>query len=210
MALLFAGALVALPLLLLKSGQAGASHAQAEASSPVVVVVSSTNGSSRPSTATPSTMPQWQLLRYRGKAPTQGSPVATTTPPPAASTTTTTTVPKPVVHRTTTTVPPTTTTTATTAPVPPTSYPPTVAVVAQSATGGATWYGEAAPGTCASPWLPFGTELHVVNDATGATTQCVVDDREAQNPGRVVDLSIPGFEQIAPLYSGVATVTITW
>jgi len=103
---------------------------------------------------------------------------------------------------TTTTVPPTTTTTR---PPTTTTQPP-----ANTATGIATWYGEAPDGRCASPSLPFGTELTVRDDATGVTITCLVDDREADNPGRVVDLSPEGFSTMAPLSQGVITVTITW
>jgi rare lipoprotein A (peptidoglycan hydrolase) len=52
--------------------------------------------------------------------------------------------------------------------------------------------------------------LTVTNDATGASTRCTVDDREASNPGRVVDLSYSGFSQIADPSQGVVTVTISW
>jgi len=63
---------------------------------------------------------------------------------------------------------------------------------------------------CASPTLPFGTVLTVVNDATGASTQCTVDDREGAGYPRVVDLSPAGFSQIADLSQGVVEVTISW
>jgi rare lipoprotein A (peptidoglycan hydrolase) len=76
--------------------------------------------------------------------------------------------------------------------------------------GAATWYGAASPGSCASPSLPFGTVLTVTNVATGSRTTCVVDDREADNPGRVVDMSPSGFSQIAALSEGVVTVSVSW
>ena len=63
---------------------------------------------------------------------------------------------------------------------------------------------------CASPTLPFGTVLTVVNDATGASTICTVDDREGAGYPRVVDLSPEGFSQIADLSQGVVDVTISW
>ncbi len=63
---------------------------------------------------------------------------------------------------------------------------------------------------CASPWLPFGTVLTVTNASTGASTQCTVDDREADNPGRVVDMSPEGFDQIANQSQGVVSVTVSW
>lgn len=121
---------------------------------------------------------------------TTAAPVTTTTAAPV----TTTTLPP-----TTTTLPPTTTTTA--APV---------ASAANSEVGQATWYAAAPPGYCASPTLPFGTVLTVVNNATGASTVCTVDDREGAGYPRVVDMSPSGFEQIADLSQGVVDVTISW
>jgi rare lipoprotein A (peptidoglycan hydrolase) len=124
------------------------------------------------------------------------APDSTTTTAPPTTTTlpTTTTVPRPV---TTTTTPPTTTTTTRPAP-------------RNSEVGDATWYAAAPAGYCASPTLPFGTVLTVVNDATGATTVCTVDDREAAGYPRVVDLSPEGFDQIADTSQGVVQVTISW
>jgi rare lipoprotein A (peptidoglycan hydrolase) len=52
--------------------------------------------------------------------------------------------------------------------------------------------------------------LTVVNDATGDTTVCTVDDREAAGYPRVVDLSPEGFDQIADTSQGVVQVTISW
>ena len=82
----------------------------------------------------------------------------------------------------------------TTAPPPP--------AATNSEGGEATWYAAAPAGYCASPTLPFGTVLTVVNDATGASTVCTVDDREAAGYPRVVDLSPSGFSQIADLEPG--------
>jgi rare lipoprotein A (peptidoglycan hydrolase) len=76
--------------------------------------------------------------------------------------------------------------------------------------GEATWYAEAPDGMCASPDLSFGTVLTVTDDATGNSITCTVDDREAQNPGRVVDLSPEGFSQLAPTSQGVIMVTVSW
>jgi len=119
---------------------------------------------------------------------------------------------------TTTTAPPTTTTlppTTTTAPPTTTTLPPTTTTTTRPAprnseVGDATWYAAAPAGYCASPTLPFGTVLTVVNDATGATTVCTVDDREAAGYPRVVDLSPEGFDQIADTSQGVVQVTISW
>ncbi len=52
--------------------------------------------------------------------------------------------------------------------------------------------------------------LTVVNNATGASTVCTVDDREDSAYPRVVDLSPEGFSQIADMSQGVVQVTISW
>jgi rare lipoprotein A (peptidoglycan hydrolase) len=126
-------------------------------------------------------------------------PATTTTDPPPAPTTTTAAAPAP------------TTPTPTTAPrssdLPPATVPTTLN---DTATGIATWYSEAPPGRCASPWLAFGTTVSITDVATGVSITCVVDDREAQNPGRVIDLSPSGFEAMAPLSQGVIRVNISW
>jgi len=75
--------------------------------------------------------------------------------------------------------------------------------------GIASWYGAPA-GTCASPSLPFGTVVTVTDLSTGASTRCTVDDREAHNPGRVVDLSPATFSALASLAVGVIEVRLTW
>ncbi|MGH8997691.1 MAG: septal ring lytic transglycosylase RlpA family protein, partial [Acidimicrobiales bacterium] len=117
-------------------------------------------------------------------ATTTSAPTITTAGAPA---TTTPAGPRPLAPATTTTRPP-----------------------ADTATGIATWYSEAPPGRCASPWLPKGVTLTITAVATGVTITCLVDDREADNPGRVVDLSPSGFEAMAPLSQGVIRVTISW
>jgi hypothetical protein len=187
-AALCSGALVALPLLLLQAGPARAARG-----------LESTTADSE------AAAPQWQLIYSRSLA--SASTPTTTTAPPAT---------------TTTTAPPVTTTTRAPAPSTTTTTTPAKAVVAQnqavqtaaqgsdSATGGATWYAEAPSGTCASPTLPFGTTLQVTNNATGATTTCLVEDREADNPGRVVDMSVSGFSQLGDTSQGVISVTISW
>ena len=106
---------------------------------------------------------------------------------------------------TTTTAPPATTTTTR-----PATTTTTRRASTGSKTGIGTWYAEAPPGMCASPWLAFGTVLTITDIATGATTTCVVDDREAAGPPHVVDLSPSGFEAMAPLSQGVIQVNISW
>ncbi len=122
----------------------------------------------------------------------------------------------------------TTTTTTTTTPPPPASSvtaspvvsgaevaavkptpPPTPPAPQNAVIGLATWYGSPA-GTCASPTLVFGTMVTVTDLSTGGTVRCRVDDREARNPGRVVDLSPATFSQLAALHVGVVEVRLTW
>ena len=180
--------LLGAPLLLLHSGTATASHASAAARPVHAAHREAVNPSSHlDGVKLPS-----HLVAYQ-------APTTTTTAPPT----------------TTTTAPPTTTTTfvshvvtTTTAPPPPTTT--TTAPPRNSEVGQATWYSAAPAGYCASPTLPFGTVLTVVNNATGASTVCRVDDREAAGYPRVVDLSPEGFAQIADPSQGVVEVTISW
>ena len=193
------GALFFAPLLLLHNGTAQASRTEAAANGDhdarkVVVFPSShLDKVNLPS----------HLVAF--SAPT--STTRTTAPPVTTTSTappsTTTSVPAPVTT-TTTLPPPPPTTTTTTAPPPPPPAP------TNNESGDATWYSAAPAGYCASPTLPFGTELTVVNNATGASTACTVDDREGAGYPRVVDLSPEGFAQIAGLNQGVVGVTISW
>jgi rare lipoprotein A (peptidoglycan hydrolase) len=133
---------------------------------------------------------------------------------PVSTTTTSTTVPV----TTTTAAPLPTTTTTTEAPPPPvttTTEAPAAAPVASagggnSESGGATYYASQFPANgCASPDLPKGTVL-TVTTASGASVVCTVDDKEGDNPGRVVDLSPTQFSELAPLSEGVIEVTVSW
>ncbi len=130
-----------------------------------------------------------------------------------------------VLPPTTTTAPPPTTTTAPPPPPQPAPKPaaaPAAVVAApkpvpvaapapvQSTTAGlASWYGAPA-GTCASPSLAFGTVVTVTDLSTGASARCTVDDREAHNPGRVIDLSPATFSELASLAVGVIEVRLSW
>jgi rare lipoprotein A (peptidoglycan hydrolase) len=184
------------PLLLLHNGTAHASRAEEAARGgheSVVHPASHLDGVNLPS----------HLVAYHAPATT------TTTAPPATTTTT------PAPATTTTAPPPPPPTTTTTAPPPPpptttTTAPRAAAVAAHDESGEATWYAAAPSGLCASPTLPFGTVLTVVNEATGASTVCTVDDREDAGYPRVVDLSPEGFAQIADTSQGVVDVTISW
>ena len=104
---------------------------------------------------------------------------------------------------TTTTSTSTTTTTTTTTTVPP---PP---VVQDAVSGEASWYG-ARTGTCASPFLSFGTEVTVTDVATGGSIRCTVEDRQASSPGRVIDLSYDAFAQLASPAVGLIEVRVSW
>ena len=153
----------------------------------------------------------------RNRAP--GSTTPSTVGPPTPPTTTSTTAP--VTSATTGPVLPPApqqtvarviaipvTTTTVTPKVAPVSAPPVE--TASSERGQATWYAAAPPGRCASPTLPFGTVLTVTNVDTGASTTCVVDDREQAGYPRVVDMSPSGFAQLASPSQGVVNVTISW
>jgi rare lipoprotein A (peptidoglycan hydrolase) len=55
---------------------------------------------------------------------------------------------------------------------------------------------------CASPYLSFGTVVTITDVATGGSIRCTVDDRQADNPGRVIDLSYDDFAELANPGSG--------
>jgi rare lipoprotein A len=93
--------------------------------------------------------------------------------------------------------PPTTTTTST-----------TPSATGVSGEGQVTYY-EHPAGTCASPWLPFGTVVRITNPANGASVTCVVNDREADT-ARSIDLATATFADIAPLWQGVIDAELSW
>lgn len=127
------------------------------------------------------------------------TPVTTTT------TTTTTTPPHPAPAVRAASVTPTTTAPTTTTTVART----TTTTSGNQETGQASWY-QAPAGTCASPNLPFGTEVTVTDLANGRTTTCTVDDRQSPSTGRVLDLSESSFAQLADPSVGVIEVRLTW
>jgi rare lipoprotein A len=104
---------------------------------------------------------------------------------------------------TTTTTTPTTTTTTTT-----TIQPVATPAPSTEGTGQVTYYAHPA-GTCASPWLPFGTVVRITNPANGESVSCVVNDREADT-ARSIDLATATFAQIAPLSQGVINAELSW
>ena len=147
-----------------------------------------------------------------GRVSGQPQPSPTTTNPPA------TTVAAPVqttlptqnvaahaaVPPTTTTAPPPPTTTTTRPVVVQAPTPPTGSVH----TGQVTYYDHPA-GTCASPWLPFGTVVRITNPANGESVSCEVNDREADT-ARSIDLATDTFALIAPLSQGVIDAELSW
>ena len=76
-------------------------------------------------------------------------------------------------------------------------------------TGIVTYY-DATPGTCASPFLPFGTVVTITNPDNGNTVSCRVDDYEADT-ARQIDLATDTFAQLAPLSQGVISdAELSW
>ncbi len=134
---------------------------------------------------------------------TEASPVETTLPSEnVADHAAAAPVPAPVPV---TVAPTTTTTTTTVAPVAVAAQAP---VSGAGGTGQVTYYDHPA-GTCASPWLPFGTEVEITNPANGESVSCVVNDREADT-ARSIDLATSTFAMIAPLSQGVIDARLTW
>jgi rare lipoprotein A (peptidoglycan hydrolase) len=190
-AAIICGTLFGAPLLLLHSNASPASRSEAATH----VVHASHKAVVYPASHLDAVNLPSHLVAYHAAGST-----TTTTAAPVTTTTVAPVTPTTVAARaqvTTPTLPPTTTTTA----------PP---VAANHEIGDATWYAAAPAGMCASPTLPFGTVVTVVNNATGASTVCTVDDREAAGYPRVVDLSPEGFSQIADMSEGVVAVTISW
>ncbi len=191
-AALLCGALFGVPLLLLQNGTVHAPSASAAVADHVGAAPAGWRAARGHDTIL-----HTNLVRFREPVATTTSttavPVTTTTAPP--TTTTTTDPPPPPVA-------PVTTTTETPAPVVPSGD--------DTASGEATYYASDFPASgCASPYLPKGTVL-TVTATDGASVVCTVDDREADNAGRVVDLSPEQFEELAPLGQGVVEVTVSW
>lgn len=224
--MLLCGAVLIVPLLLIQNGQ------QAEASPPArsaAVTGRAMASRARPSAVaapaltvgtSPETTAAW-LIRsteaVAASAPPPGSAAVARVPASGRNGATTpgsdgqveVTAPAEVVVDRQREVPPTTTTTApppptTTTAAPPAPTPPSGPVY----WGQVTYYG-AAPGTCASPWLPFGTVVTVTNPANEESVTCVVNDREADT-ARAIDLATATFAEIAPLSQGVIDAEVSW
>jgi rare lipoprotein A (peptidoglycan hydrolase) len=134
------------------------------------------------------------LAADRSSPPGTGTATTTTDAAPAVATS--------MVHRLAVNMVRATTTTTTTTTQPP---PPASEVM-----GVASWYYQARFGMCASPYLSFGTVVTVTDQFTGRSIRCTVDDRQARNPGRVVDLSYDGFAELARPSTGLVEVRLTW
>lgn len=88
-------------------------------------------------------------------------------------------------------------------------HPIPAAVKGRFREGVATWYSWR-PGQCATSYLPRGTRIYVRVVGTNRVISCVVTDRQARRPGRVVDLNEASFSALAPLGRGVVRVIVTW
>ena len=191
-----------MPLVVLQNDSSASASSQGGQATPRASAASGTaSGAGR--------VPSWKLASQNRAAATAATAPTTTVPPTTLPPTTTTTSPpvsvpaanvveRAAVPSPTTTVPPTTTTTA-----------PTLA-----ATGGSVHYGQVTyyahpAGTCASPFLPFGTVVRVTNPANGLSTTCLVNDREADT-ARSIDLATATFALLAPLSQGVINAELSW
>ena len=94
-------------------------------------------------------------------------------------------------------------------PPPPPPPPKTRGGRGRSQTGKASWY-EIHNGTCAHVTLPKGTMVRVVNVANDKEVTCRVADRGPFLQGRIIDLDLQSFEQIAGRSQGVVDVRISW
>jgi rare lipoprotein A len=197
-ALLLCGALLVVPLVLLQS-DSGASAPPSRGGA-----ASGALASSGPEAEGPSWKLTSQTQAQAAATPTVPAVAPTTTVPPTTTTAPEVTLPAanvvarsvPAVVPTTTTAPPTTTTVA--APV-----------TNESAHYGQVTYYAHPAGTCASPFLPFGTVVRVTNPANGASITCLVNDREADT-ARSIDLATATFAELAPLSQGVIDAELSW
>jgi hypothetical protein len=202
-AFLLCGALLVVPLLVIRNGSDASAASQGGGPGPALAA----------SASGPATVPRWKLAsqtrRARSKArSTAVAPTASTVPPTVPTPTTTqappTSVPTAEVVQRSAAVPATTTVT-----VPPTTTTaPRVVATGSVHYGQVTYYAHPA-GTCASPFLPFGTVVRVTNPANGLSATCLVDDREADT-ARSIDLATATFAELAPLSQGVIDAQLTW
>jgi uncharacterized protein YabE (DUF348 family) len=76
-------------------------------------------------------------------------------------------------------------------------------------TGLASWYHRDGM-VAAHKTLPFGTQVKVMNLATGRSVVVVINDRGPYIGGRVIDLSDDAYAQLAHLGSGTIQVRLAW
>lgn len=81
-------------------------------------------------------------------------------------------------------------------------------VVGESYSGQASFYRYGDKLTCASTRFPKGTPLRVINNQNKKQVIVTVNDYGPFVPGRIIDLNVPAFQEIAPLGAGVINVTI--
>ncbi len=190
-----------MPLVVLQSDSSAAGSPDAGGASP--------NAASAPgsSSRTGGPVPSWKLASQTRADSAPAAPATTSTVPPTPVPPTTTTSPPVSV--------PAANVVARSAPVPTTTVPPTTTTApALAVTGGSVHYGQVTyydhpAGTCASPFLPFGTVVRVTNPANGLSTTCLVNDREADT-ARSIDLATATFALLAPLSQGVINAQLSW
>jgi hypothetical protein len=201
-AFLLCGALLVVPLLVIQNGSDASATSKGRGPGPA------------PTASGLATGPPWKLASQTRRAQSKARSAvvaapATTVPPTVPTTTTTgpppTSVPTAEVVQRSATVP--TTTTVTEPPTTTTLRPPVVNTGSVHY-GQVTYYAHPA-GTCASPFLPFGTVVRVTNPANGLSTTCLVNDREADT-ARSIDLATATFAELAPLSQGVIDAQLTW
>ena len=197
-AFLLCGALLVVPLLLIQDGSDASAAPQGRGSGPA------------PTASSPATEASWKLASQTGRARSTASALPATTVPPVVATTTTTGAPPTSVPTAEVVQRSAVVAATTTAPVPAT----TTTTGAPAVTGGSVHYGQVTyyahpAGTCASPFLPFGTVVRVTNPANGFSTTCLVNDREADT-ARSIDLATATFAELAPLSQGVIDAQLTW
>ena len=202
-AFLLCGALLVAPLLVIQNGSDASATPQGRGSDPNPTA----------SASGPVTVPPWKLAsqtRQAGsRARSTAAAVPATTVPPTVPTSTTTepppvSVPTAEVVQRSAVVASTTTVTA----PPTTTTEPPVAATGSLHYGQVTYYAHPA-GTCASPFLPFGTVVRVTNPANGLSVSCLVNDREADT-ARSIDLATATFAELAPLSQGVIDAQLAW
>lgn len=64
--------------------------------------------------------------------------------------------------------------------------------------------------TAAHPWLPFGTRVRVVDQATNRSVTVRINDRGPHVRGRIIDLTLVGMNAIASRRSGLRRVCLHW